>query len=95
MAELFDTKNVRSLELFYKPTCPYCAKVRGFMKEHDIDNVIEVDITTDAEGLARLVRIGGSSQVPCLFVNGKPLYESDDIIAFLSRLLEDKEADRA
>lgn len=95
MAELFDTKNVRSLELFYKPTCPYCAKVREFMKEHDIENVIEVDITTDAEGLARLVRIGGSSQVPCLFINGEPLYESNDIIAFLSRLLEDKEADRA
>lgn len=65
------------------------------MKDHAIENVIEVDITTDPEGLARLVRIGGSSQVPCLFINGKPLYESSDIIAFFSRLLEDKKADRA
>lgn len=30
-----------------------------------------------------LVRIGGKKQVPCLVINGKPLYESDDIIAYL------------
>ncbi len=30
-----------------------------------------------------LVRVGGKKQVPCLVVGGKPLYESDDIIAYL------------
>lgn len=95
MAQDFDSRNVRSLELFYKPSCPYCAKVRTFMKDHDIENVKEIDITSNAEGLARLVREGGSSQVPCLFINGTALYESNDIITFLSKLIEDKEADRA
>ena len=30
-----------------------------------------------------LVRVGGKKQVPCLVVNGKPLYESDDIVEYL------------
>ena len=30
-----------------------------------------------------LVRIGGKKQVPCLVADGRPLYESDDIIAYL------------
>ncbi len=31
----------------------------------------------------RLVRDGGMYQIPCLFIDGKPMYESDDIVRFL------------
>ena len=31
----------------------------------------------------QLVSIGGKRQVPCLFIDGKPLYESLDIIKWL------------
>ena len=31
----------------------------------------------------KLVEVGGDDQVPCLFIDGKPLYESDDINAWL------------
>ena len=30
-----------------------------------------------------LIRIGGKKQVPCLVINGRALYESEDIIAYL------------
>ena len=30
-----------------------------------------------------LLDIGGKTQVPCLFIDGKPLYESDDIIDYM------------
>ena len=30
-----------------------------------------------------LIEHGGKEQVPCLFIDGKPLYESLDIIAWL------------
>lgn len=29
-----------------------------------------------------LINRGGKDQVPCLFIDGKPLYESDDIIKY-------------
>jgi glutathione S-transferase len=41
------------------------------------------DIRQDDEALKTLVEVGGDDMVPCLFVDGKPMYESADIIRFL------------
>lgn len=30
-----------------------------------------------------LIRVGGKQQVPCLFIDGKPMYESGDIVMWL------------
>ena len=30
-----------------------------------------------------LIRVGGKQQVPCLFIDGKPMYESLDIVEWL------------
>lgn len=88
-------KNVRTLELYYLPTCPYCAKVRSFIEREGIKNIAEHDIT-NGEELKELLRINhGNRQVPCLVVNGEPMLESDDIIEFLAELKANKEADRA
>ena len=32
-----------------------------------------------------LVSVGGKQQVPCLFIDGAPLYESGDIVEWLER----------
>ncbi|MBS4843870.1 MAG: glutathione S-transferase domain-containing protein, partial [Collinsella sp.] len=34
-----------------------------------------------------LIAVGGKRQVPCLFIDGKPLYESSDIIAWVQENL--------
>ncbi|MDR2716000.1 MAG: glutathione S-transferase N-terminal domain-containing protein, partial [Coriobacteriaceae bacterium] len=39
-----------------------------------------------------LIKIGGKKQIPCLVIEGKALYESDDIIAYLGDLRFDDEA---
>jgi glutaredoxin 3 len=41
------------------------------------------DITKDAAAAKKLVEVGGDDQVPCLFIDGKPMYESDDINEWL------------
>jgi len=41
------------------------------------------NISIDSEAARTLVSVGGKQQVPCLFIDGKPLYESSDIIAWL------------
>jgi hypothetical protein len=33
--------------------------------------------------LKRLTKDGGMYQIPCMFIDGKAMYESDDIIRFL------------
>lgn len=69
-------------ELYIKPTCPYCQKVLRFMERRGIELALR-DISADPEAREELVRVGGKAQVPCLFIDGTPMYESDDIIAHL------------
>ena len=69
------------LSLYYLPSCPYCHKVLRFMDTNGI--VIDTKSTTEPTNKAHLLEVGKKNQVPCLMVNGKPLYESDDIIAYL------------
>lgn len=75
--------NTPSYELFIMPTCPFCLKVTSYMKSNNIDIPI-LDTTRDASARQRLLEVGGKTQVPCLFIDGAPMYESDDIIAYLS-----------
>lgn len=75
-------------ELYIMSTCPYCRKVLLFMKQQGIELSLR-DITAEPEARDTLERIGGKVQVPCLFIDGAPLYESDDIIAYLSRTFAD------
>lgn len=69
-------------ELYIMPTCPYCKKVLTFMAEKGIELPLR-DITQDPAARERLVEVGGKAQVPCLLIDGSPMYESDDIIAYL------------
>lgn len=71
------------LEFFMKPTCPYCIKVLSFMEENGVAVPLR-DIEVDEDAAKTLVAVGGKRQVTCLFIDGKPLYESGDIIEWLS-----------
>jgi glutaredoxin len=75
--------NQSQLELYYMPSCPYCRKVLNFMHKNDIDLPLH-DINSDMAAETELVKVGGKRQVPCLFIDGAPLYESEDIIDYLS-----------
>lgn len=76
------------LELFKRDTCPYCVKVQMAIRELGVEDQIEqLDITRDEAARARLVEVGGKQQVPCLFIDGVPLYESGDIITWIDKNL--------
>jgi glutaredoxin len=74
---------MNDLELYYLPTCPYSLKVLSFIEKNGI--AIELKSTTEPENREKLLNVGKKNQVPCLFIDGKPLYESDDIIAYLEK----------
>ena len=74
--------------LFYMPACPFCQKVLRWMDAQGIafgegGTVEPADITADPACREELARVGGKVQVPCLLIDGKPMYESDDVIAYL------------
>lgn len=70
-----------NMVLYAKPGCPFCHRVIDFMKANDI----EIDILNSMEPANRekLVEMNGTTQTPCLVVDGQPMLESADIIAYL------------
>ncbi|MBR3328294.1 MAG: glutaredoxin [Atopobiaceae bacterium] len=76
----------KTLDLYYYDSCPYCQKVLRAMRRLDIEDKINLkNILRSQEAADTLVRVGGKRQVPCLFIDGKPMYESDDIVEWLTR----------
>ena len=72
------------LELFKRDSCPYCVKVMMLIDELGVGDQIEYcDIVRDADARRRLLEVGGKQQVPCLFIDGEPLYESADIMRWI------------
>ena len=74
----------KNLELYIKNGCPYCHKVLAFMDANGIELPLHNIDESDADR-ERLVEVGGKRQVPCLFIDGKAMYESDDIIAYMGK----------
>ena len=73
------------LELFKFDACPYCQRVLRELQREGRTDVELLDTRENPANQARLVREGGLDQVPCLFIDGKPLYESLDIIDWLKK----------
>ncbi len=75
------------LELYYFDSCPFCARVLSFLKgkEHSIEFKNTMQKREYFEELKK--RNHGKKQVPCLFIDGKPMLESLDIIRFLEKKL--------
>jgi len=79
---------LKELILYYFPQCPYCKKVLNFIEKNNLNNsFILKNIREDPEARKELISIGGKEQVPCLFIDGNPLYESADIINWLEENL--------
>lgn len=74
------------LTLYYLPECPFCNKVLSFLEEQQI-SINKKNIQEDAAIKQELLNIGGKTQVPCLIINGKALYESSDIVEWLKKHL--------
>lgn len=74
-----------NMVLYIKPGCPFCSKVMLFMEE----NVIEMKIldSTEPENSQALLDMNGTTQVPCLVVDDKPMLESDDIVQYLEDMI--------
>ena len=71
-----------NLVLYERQGCPYSQKVLDFMRQKNI-TVIRKDIGRNDADRKELLRIGGKQQVPCLVIDGKPMYESNEIIKWL------------
>ncbi|MCH9812294.1 family 1 glycosylhydrolase [bacterium] len=73
-------KEGKELVLYVKESCSYCQKVMKYLEASGTKVVIK-DASLE-KNRAYLLEHGKKTQVPCLFIGEKPMYESDDIISF-------------
>lgn len=77
-----EVQTMKKVQLYIKPTCPYCRKVLTALEQ--LGKEVEIkDISADEALRDELLRIGGKKQVPCMVIDGKPTYESSDIVEWL------------
>ncbi len=67
------------LILYCSNHCPFTQKVLDYLEETDREVTLK-NIDEDPKAKEELIHLGGKKQTPCLFIDGVPLYESDDII---------------
>ncbi len=73
------------LQLYTSPQCPYCRKVEAYLDGGGIPHEIR-DVATNPEFRDTVLTLGGNLQVPFLVDTDRDvhMYESDDIIAYIS-----------
>ena len=70
--------------LYKFDACPYCRRVQRKIDELRISDKIEMrDTRTEPKWRKDLKNRTGRTQVPCLFIDETPMFESLDIIDFL------------
>ncbi|MBW4577563.1 MAG: glutathione peroxidase [Aphanothece sp. CMT-3BRIN-NPC111] len=72
----------KSISLFTKVGCPFCAGAKGMLKEHNLDYeeiILGDDVTTRS-----LRAVAGATTVPQVFVDGKLIGGSEALAAYLA-----------
>lgn len=73
------------LNLYYKPSCPYCKRVLAANETIEAPLTL-IDVSADMDKRDELIAKGGKKQVPYLddTDRGVAMYESLDIIEYLA-----------
>lgn len=70
------------LVLYKYDSCPFCYRVQSWLDGRDVP-IKYRDTRMDPDARQELVDLTGRSQVPCLVIDGEPMLESGDILAWL------------
>ncbi len=82
--------HVYSIALYYSPRCPYSKKVLDYLNQAHLSIPLK-NVTIDPQAKEELKSVGGFLTVPCLIVDGNPIYEVSNIIDWLSTHQEELE----
>lgn len=76
---------MKKLDLYYYDECPYCQIVLRAIKDARLEAHVQLKNTMDDPANREFhKRTTGRTTVPCLYVDGVPMFESRDIAAWLT-----------
>ncbi|MBF2054174.1 MAG: glutaredoxin family protein [Candidatus Sericytochromatia bacterium] len=79
------TKQPDELVLYKFDRCIFCQRVMGFIRQHQLP-VSYRDVQETPAYRQELFQLTGRTQVPCLVIDGQPMLESADIVAYLRHI---------
>jgi glutaredoxin 3 len=69
------------IEIYTTPICPYCWRAKHLLKKKGLA-FTEIDLWQASERRAEMVeRAGGRTSVPQLFIDGRAIGGSDELVA--------------
>ncbi len=76
---------MKQLALYYFDECPYCQLVLNSLDQLGLKSQVTLKNTRrDPSNREKLMKDTGRSTVPCLYINGIPMFESRDIVRWLT-----------
>ncbi len=70
------------VEMYYKPTCPFCHRAKVLLDKKNIVLDEYINIIEQPERRAEMMeRANGRSTVPQIFINEQPIGGCDDLFA--------------
>jgi glutaredoxin len=85
MGPLFIFMTKKKLELYYFDECPYCQIVLRTLSETNLTSEVTLNNTRrEPAHREKLMRDTGRTTVPCLYIDGVPMFESRDIARWLT-----------
>lgn len=76
------------LQLYYYKQCPFCLRVLFKIKRLGITEIEYCNTLENPEHYSNHLEKTGRSTVPCLYIDGSPMFESSDIIDWLEQNAE-------
>lgn len=74
----------KKLELYYFPQCPFCQTVLSAMRVTGLEAEVTLyDILDEPHYREKLISDTGRSTVPCLYIDGEPMFESKEIARWM------------
>ncbi len=70
------------LVLYKFDTCPFCLRVMRVLDATEVEVQMR-DTRADRQAREHLLEVTGRTTVPCLFIDGVPMFESADISDWL------------
>jgi len=84
---------LKNHSLYQFHACPFCVKIRRYLRKNSL-NIDIRDAKNDKKYRSELKELGGKIQVPCLRIENNNniiwLYESNDIINYISKVIKNE-----
>ena len=71
---------MKNVKVYSTPTCPYCVRVKQFLKENNVAYE-DIDVAADQAKAEEMVKISGQMGVPVIDIEGKIIvgFEKEEI----------------